>query len=525
MSLAAMTRRSVQWMRGRSRRSRSLLPVEVRVRRPFLLLATLALLAAGCDDDPQAPESNEPDAQLITPSVITREGSIGIVFDTPLDTRSAQDPANFVVINQCTGLRVAGSLRLGRDTVSSRGDTLVFTPSTRLPFLTLLSVRVQNLLSANGTPMGQPFTTTVTTEAPPVSDISWSPVQSPTNDFVLGATFATRDRVYLSSSSGAVYRSENAGETFAAIFKDPNIIATRSIRAAGADTVFMVGALNEAGSFSTAAIFRSTNAGLTFTPLFRQRPADMRTLSVVPRGAVRPSLYVVGNVGGAFTAWRYDTQTDSVFTLPSVGGQIGNGGDLSPDASHAVAVGILNTTGQPGVAYRSTDGGRSYQTVTLPANTGQLRNAGFSSNNLAVLVGDSAAVIALNASTGVATRVTNGVPQNSVVGQTTIRYSWIKVDFAPGTQIGWIVGNERRITPNQPDDVRGVILITRDGGTTWQRQAVTGAPDNGLAFSALLDIHALAPDRAIVGGLQGFVSVRTADIQTGAQVCSISPEE
>lgn len=517
-----MTRFDIAPMRKHRVRGRPWFPFEVRVRRPLLLLAAVALLATGCDDDPQAPEANEPEGELVTPAIITREGSIAVLFDTPLDARSALDPANFVVINQCTGLRVAGSLRVGR---GGAGDTLIFTPSTRLPFLTLLAVRVQNLLSATGVPMGLPFTTTVTTEAPAVSDISWSPVQSPTNDFVLGATFATRNRVYLSASSGAVYRSENAGGTFAAIFKDPNVIVTRSIRAAGADTAFMVGALNEAGSFSTAAIFRSTNAGLTFTAIFRQRPADMRTLSVVPRGAVRPSLYVVGNVGGAFTAWRYDTQTDSVFTLPSVGGQIGNGGDLSPDASHAVAVGILNTTGQPGVAYRSTDGGRSYQTVTLPANTGQLRNAAFSSNNLAVLVGDSAAVIALNASTGVTTRVTNGVPQNAVVGQTTIRYSWIKVDFAPGTQIGWIVGNERRITPNQPDDVRGVILITRDGGTTWRRQAVTGASDNGLGFSALLDIHALAPDRAIVGGLQGFVSVRTADIQTGAQVCSIPPEE
>ena len=92
---------------------RALLPVEVRVCRPLLFLATLALLSA-CDDDPQAPVADEPQGTLVTPAVISREGSIAVLFDTPLDTRGAQDPANFVVINQCTGLRVAGSLRLGR---------------------------------------------------------------------------------------------------------------------------------------------------------------------------------------------------------------------------------------------------------------------------------------------------------------------------------------------------------------------------------------------------------------------------
>jgi photosystem II stability/assembly factor-like uncharacterized protein len=287
----------------------------------------------------------------------------------------------------------------------------------------------------------------------------------------------------------------------------------------------MIGALNEAGSFSTAAIFRSTNGALTFTPIFTRRPADMRSLVVVPRGTAKPSLYVVGNVGGAFTAWRYDTETDSVFTLPAIGGQIANGGELSPDASHAVAVGFVNAVGQAGAAHRSTDGGRTYQPVTLPANTGLLRSGAFASNNLAVLVGDSAVVVSLNAATGATARVTNGVPQNSVVGQTALRYSWRKVDFAPGTQVGWIAGVETRVTPNQPDDVRGVILLTRDGGASWQRQAVVGAPESGLAFPGLIDIHGLAPDRAILGGLQGFVATRTADVQTGAQVCSIPPEE
>jgi photosystem II stability/assembly factor-like uncharacterized protein len=372
--------------------------------------------------------------------------------------------------------------------------------------------------------MLQPFTVSVSTEAPPVSDISWQSIQSPTQDFVLGVTFATASRVYLSGSSGSVYRSENAGNTFAAIFKDPNIITTRNVRTVGADTVYMVGALNEQGSFSTAAIFASTNAGLTFTPIFRTRPADMRSLNVIPRGTTKASLYVVGNSGNALTAWRYDTQTDSVFTLGPVGGQIGNGGDLSTDASHAVAVGFIPGAGNPGVAHRSTDGGRTYQQVTLPANTGQLRSAAFSSATSAVLVGDSAVVVMLNAATGVTSRITAGVPQNSVVGQTITRYSWRKIDFAPNSQIGWIAGVETRTNPNTPDDVRGVILITRDGGTTWQRQAVAGAPESGLAFPSLIDVHAQAPDRAIVGGLNGFVATRTSDVQTGAQICSL-PEE
>ena len=96
--------------------------------------------------------------------IISRQGDIRVLFPGGVDPASALDPANFVVVNACNGLRVPGSLRLS-------GDTVIFTPSTALPFLTPLSIRVQNIQTLAGVGMDQPLTFVRTTESPPVTDV------------------------------------------------------------------------------------------------------------------------------------------------------------------------------------------------------------------------------------------------------------------------------------------------------------------------------------------------------------------
>jgi hypothetical protein len=155
-----------------------------------LCLATFTL--AGCDKDPTALErvTLTPQLAIAADSVISRQGSIRVLFNAPVNQATALDPGNFTVINTCTGLPVAGSLRFS-------GDTLVFTPSQALPFLTGLSVRIQGVLDQNNNPMAEPVIFRLRTENPPVSDVSGEQRNSPTNDFVSGVSFLVTNVGYI----------------------------------------------------------------------------------------------------------------------------------------------------------------------------------------------------------------------------------------------------------------------------------------------------------------------------------------
>jgi hypothetical protein len=101
-------------------------------------------------------------------------------------------------------------------------------------------------------------------------------------------------------------------------------------------------------------------------------------------------------------------------------------------------------------------------------------------------------------------------------------YSFIRADFVPGSQVGWIVGQSTTRRPGASDILSGVILISRDGGNTFTRQAIAGAPDNGLSFSPALKIQALANDFAALSGLGGLVAARTADTPGTVAACQFT---
>ena len=122
--------------------------VDVRLQISRMLRAVMAggaglLLLGACDDDPTNPIPAVPGLTVVSPDTIGRQEAIRVRFSTPVTSQTAQDPANFVVTNLCTGLRVPGALRLV-------GDTLIFSPSQALPFLTPLAIRVQNIRSEAG---------------------------------------------------------------------------------------------------------------------------------------------------------------------------------------------------------------------------------------------------------------------------------------------------------------------------------------------------------------------------------------
>jgi len=488
-------------------------------------LATFTL--GGCDKDPTAPEviNLAPRLAIAADTVIARQGSIRVVFSGPVNQATALDPGNFVVVNTCNGLPVAGSLRFV-------GDTLIFSPSQALPFLTGLRVRIQGVLDQNNQAMTQPVILSVRTENPPVSDVSWEQLASPTNDFLTGVSFLDRNYGFITSGNGGVYHTDNGGLSFSATFKNPDITGTADIRVVSHDSMYMVGAASFGGtSIAASALFRSIDAGRTFQVVFSDDPANMFSLALRKRAGAAPEM-VIGGSTGSLTAWRYDQQKDSIARFGPVGGSVfGNMADLSPDGANAAIVGFQffppSTTA--GIAYRSVDGGRSYTPVTLPANTRFLRGLGFINNTDVFLLGDTSTVLRLNTTNGLVTSlgVGNGIPQteNDPATGTKVVYFFDRARFAPDDpNVGWIIGYLVRRVPGLPDVRRGIILITRDGGQHFTRQAVANVSENGLGFPALFDIFVLNKNFAVVVGDAGFIAARKSDTQNFANLCSFVTE-
>jgi photosystem II stability/assembly factor-like uncharacterized protein len=498
------------------------------MRRPFLrcsvvAAATVAVVLTGaCDKDPATAPPFSLTATLASDSVIPRQGSIRVAFNSDLDPNTALNPSNFVVTNTCNGLPVAGSLRLS-------GDTIIFTPSQALPFLTALSVRVQGVLDLQQRPLPQPIILRLRTENPPVTDISWQQLTSPSGELLTGVTFLDPNLGWINTQSGAIYRTTDGGATFAALFKRADVASMKNLRAVSQDSLYAVASLNNGQNLSTNGLLRSIDGGLTFSTVFSQSPATMLSLSVQKVSGAAP-IMVIGGSTSQLAAWRYDQQKDSLAQFgPVANSAFGLSAELSPNTANAVAVGDSSlAVGQRptlGVAYRSVDGGRSYLAVDLPAATPILFGSGFINNTDAFLLGDSSTVLRLNIATGGLTALgsANGILQTTrdqTTGTATF-YSYRKAAFAPDDPtIGWIIGVVTVRSPGQADVTRGIILITRDGGQNFTQQAIQGAGNNGLDFPPLLDINVLSKNFQAVVGASGFVAVRKSDTANLGGLCS-----
>jgi photosystem II stability/assembly factor-like uncharacterized protein len=487
-------------------------------RLALLTYALTGFLFAACDDDPGAPVDVFPGHSLeAVPDTLGVQQAIKVVFEDSLLAATALDPANFVVTNLCTGLRIPGAVRLA-------GDTLIFTPSQPLPFLTLLGVRIQNLLTPSGRPMPAPITFQRITAPPPISDQTWRFLDSPTNEGLTGVSFVDSLLGYIVGAGGTVYRTTDGGQSFIVRFKDINLTTPADIRAFGPDTVFMVGSLR-VGTGTVRALFRSINGAQTFEPAVQTGEFlfvnAMRRVNGVPEGifggiSATPALYRY--FGATNTATRGSGHQTSGWLLTSA--------DLSPDANRALAAfrGLSNP--QLGAAALSLDGGLTYTPLTLPANVYGLGAAGFVDNATAVIAGDSSVVLRFDASSAAPTftLITAGVPQterNAATGEITA-YSFGDIRFAPGTTTGWMTGSFVRRRPGTPDVAGGVILQSDDGGVTWRRQAIATALENGLAFNPVFDLQALTRNFAAVVGRNGLVAARTDTTRTGLTACSLN---
>jgi photosystem II stability/assembly factor-like uncharacterized protein len=467
--------------------------------------------AVACDDDPEQPTIQPLTPDILVADTIGQQEALRVVFPRAVDPVTALDPSNFIVTNLCSGLRVPGALRLV-------GDTLIFSPTTRLPFLTPLAVRIQNILDPSGNGLAEPVTFRTITEAPPVRDASWEFLNSPTGDQLLSTSFISRDTGYISQFGGKIFKTTNGGAFFAALFKDEDITGTR-LRALNKDTLYLIGAASFGGTTSTtSALFRSANGGVTFTPVLTRSPSVFRSLTVRRVGNTAIS-FIAGDINN-FMTLRFDEATDSVHQNGPYAGSIALSAQLSRDGSKAIASGRTTTTPRRGVARRSTDGGRTLIDVTLPS-VPVLTGAGFIDNTNALVVGDSSTVLMINVATGAVTvrGAAQGIPQTEINGDTTTIYQFNDVEFTTGG-FGWIVGQAVVKRPNVPDFVRGIILFSRNGGASFERQAISGARNNGLDFPAVLDIEALNPDFVTLTGSEGLIAARKVNAAAQLTACT-----
>jgi photosystem II stability/assembly factor-like uncharacterized protein len=485
---------------------------------PLVLVLSASLVA--CDDDPTGSREVFPDFDLAAvPDTLGTQDAIRVVFSDSISAATALDAANFVVTNMCTGLRIPGALRLG-------GDTLVFTPSQPLPFLTPIGVRIQNLLTPGGTPQPNPIAFQRITAPPPIRDQTWEFLDSPTNDVLTGVSFVTDSLGFIVESGGTVYRTTDGGRSFLQWFKDINLTFPADIRAFGADTVYMVGT-RRIGTTNQRALFRSLDGGQTFDGLVTTSEQlnvnSMRRVSGLPEG-------VFGGNLSAPALYRFHgaTQTATRATGTPAAGWTLTGADISPNAALAVASFRGSVNRETSTASRSLDGGLTYQTLTLPANVYGLYGAGFANNTTAFLLGDSSVVLRFDAgaATPTFTRLgaAQGVPQteeNPEIGE-VITYRFTRVRFAPGSQTGWMTGTFTRRRTGVPNVEGGVILQSDDGGATWRRQAIRGALENGLSFPPVSDVSPLRADYAVLVGRNGIVASRKDAAGAGLTPCSIT---
>lgn len=490
-----------------------------------LVAATVGAFAA-CDRDPAQPNVTFPTAQIASDTArLGRQAGIRVVFPGGLLAQTALDQANFVVTNLCNGLRIPGSLRVA-------GDTLIFSPSQALPYLTRVGVRIQNLQAANGTSLAVPITATFVTEPPPVSDVSWALLNSPTNDLVTGIDFAQTSVTtgFALSSGGGLYRTNDGGRTFQAIYKDINVSSTTGLYEFGTDTVYFTGAQSTSTGYAFK-VFRSVNGGVTVDsasngvqPNFVS--AQFARLGTVMRGVITaaydiPFVYSFRGTGGGVSNLRVASGIDA---NPDY---FVNDAALSADTTKSVVAATDYSGAYPvGVAYRSVDGAQSYARIALPANTFGLNGAGFIDNTTALLVGDSSGVYRVSATTGAVTKLgaAQGIPQtvqNTTTGE-IITYSFLRARFDPAGKVGYVVGQFTRQRPGAPDQFGGIVLQTSDGGQTFTRQGITGAADNGLGFQVVVDVKVKSSGLAVLSGLNGLVAARQPGAPTQVAVCSLT---
>ncbi|HKO15994.1 MAG TPA: hypothetical protein VJU87_07125 [Gemmatimonadaceae bacterium] len=415
---------------------------------------------------------------------------------------------NVVVSDAATGIELPGALRLNN---TSTGSTIDFTPTAALPFSTHLRIRLQNLLRLETNTPIEVTVCDVLTAPPPITQLFWSRLPDVTGDRLVGASLFSADSGYVISAAVPVYRRQ--GNEWVPVFDQPYFYR-------GEDVSFVSPTHGFTGHYDSRiskGFVLETMTGTAYDTIASSPAFESITrLYMVPGSDGAVQFGVAGGGGGlGARLYKYDVPSDRfasvAFFNPTA--QIADIDFTSGDTADGVAVstgfGLVGSPVAPGRVLVTADGGATWSEVSNAAASqavayyGTARQA---NGNIWVAGGNGTLLHLVPDGSGAYT--VNQVSLPGLTNPDTTNYQSLiltDVEFAPGNdQVGWVVGAQI-FTQNRISNYRGIIYGTSDGGATWTRQGVQGAPDFGASIPRLNRIDALSATSVWIVGDGGIV--------------------
>lgn len=326
-----------------------------------------------------------------------------------------------------------------------------------------------------------------------------------------------QDVMYAGTSVGGVFKTDDGGETWDAVFEEEGANSIGNVAVAPSEpNVVYIGTGEANGSFSSGAffgdgVFKSTDDGETWEHMGLENTNHIGRIAVDPQNADRVFVAAAGVL--------YGTSEERGIYRTSDGGENWEKVLFLTDSTAAIDVMInpLNTDivyaamwerirrpwgrkygGLTSRIYRSIDGGDNWTQLTngLPPDSEQNGRIG-----LAMSQSDPSILYA-SYTTNPITNVFNGIYKSTDAGE-----SWDLVVLNDignvFSSFGWFFGNIR-VNPSNPDDIfcLGVPLFRSvNGGTQWNENT------NGMHVDFHgLEFHPENPD-LIVAGNDGGVYI------------------
>ena len=347
---------------------------------------------------------------------------------------------------------------------------------------------------------------------------------------------------YMAAVNGGVWKTTDAGRTWAPIFDDQPTGSVGSIAVAPSDpNVVYVGSgegLHRPDLSTGDGIYRSVDAGRTWTRLGLRDAQQIPRIDVDPRNPNRLFVAALGHPYGPNEERGIFRSLDGGKTFQKVlykdENTGGNDVDIDPENPNVVYATLWEErqgpwenavwAGTGGGIFKSTDGGTTWK----PLTTGLPHVV---QANLAISPADHrrlyASVAYLEQPGTSASRGTTGIFRSDDAGQTWTR---ITADTRPSGRIG---GGDLPMPIPHPKNVDTVIMAatvswkTTDGGKTWA--AYKGAPggedyQNGWINPDNPDIILLAADQGAVVSLNGGESWSSWYNQPTAQLYHVAAD-
>jgi hypothetical protein len=482
--------------------------MSVAINRGTTLLAGAALCAAAlsCDKDP---------ADLTGPVLALAQCPVGLQsVNSPilLSFNQAVVPstvtgANVVVTDATTGFEIPGSVAVA----VNNAQQVVFTPSQTLPFDKVVRVRIQNLQAASGRGALTVTVCDVRTELPPIRELYWGALPNAGGNVIVGVSLVEPGYGYVVARSNRLFRYVDSSITalplpsYYTTANDASFVTrdhgfasvteSRQRRSVVLET-FDGGVTYDTIGFATAQVLNRT--------YFRPIPSEAQPFGVVAGGQTFSPAY--------FMKYHPSTKTFAVSSFSGTGGvsDLDFTSDTISGAASTLGI-VLGTRTILGTVFATTNGGSTWQEIagaTAPDSVVTYQGIAIRSNGEIYVTGGSGYVARLTPSgTGTYTvqrvilaGVSNPQPDNPYA----LIYN--DVQFAPGNdQVGWIIGALQIGSIGGTPRYEGLIFMTRDGGQTWTRQGVSGAPNYGAEFPSLNRIDALSATTAWIVGDGGTV--------------------